>query len=260
MKRIVMVAVLLVAGLAASAAQAQSRTAYAVTHANLRAGPAIDYPRIGSVPDGARLDIYGCVDDWSWCDVQWRGERGWISAGLIEYDYSGRRVGVSGHGAQIGLPILVFAFDSYWSSHYRNRSWYRDRDRWRDHRPQSRPQQRVTRAGQNSWHASGGNARPVQDTRGQARPGERPQPQSQRQSRQQQQRPQQQQRSNPVQNNRQPPDRRPATGGDRPAQRQGSDSRPAQSGPAGNAPPQKQPARRAESSRPAPQSRDQPPL
>ncbi|MFT4246444.1 MAG: SH3 domain-containing protein, partial [Pseudomonas sp.] len=140
MKRIVMTLALLVASLAtAPSALAQARTGYAVTHANLRAGPDSGYPRIGTVPAGAALDIYGCIDDWSWCDVQWRGERGWISAGLIEYEYSGRRVDVYDYGAQIGLPILVFALDTYWGSHYRGRSWYRERDRWRDHRPSPRP-------------------------------------------------------------------------------------------------------------------------
>lgn len=128
----------LLAGLA-FAPLAQADTGYTTGPANLRTGPDAGYPRILTLPAGAAVEIYGCIDDWSWCDVQWRGERGWLSAGLIDYSWSGRRVGVESYGPQLGLPILVFGFDSYWSSHYRNRAWYRDRDRWQSYRPPPRP-------------------------------------------------------------------------------------------------------------------------
>lgn len=193
MKRIMMAAVLLAASLAAApAALAQARTGYAAVNANLRAGPDSGYPRIGAVPAGAALDIYGCIDDWSWCDVQWRGERGWISAGLIEYDYSGRRVAVYDYGARIGLPILAFSLDAYWGSHYRGRSWYRERDRWHDHRPSPKPVARP-------------KARPApsprreEPARGQQRPQAGPQRQQPRQQPQQQRPPQQQSRPPPQQ-------------------------------------------------------------
>lgn len=144
MKSIGWIAVSLAALLAAPTALAQSDRAYTNTSANLRAGPDAGYPRIVTIPGGSSVQVYGCINDWSWCDVAWRGERGWMSAALLDYDYSGRRVGVSSYGAQLGLPILSFVFDSYWNDHYRSRSWYGDRDRWRAHRPTPiapRPQQ-----------------------------------------------------------------------------------------------------------------------
>lgn len=140
MKSIGWIAVSLAALLAAPAALAQSDRGYTNTNANLRAGPDAGYPRIETIPGGSPVQVYGCINDWSWCDVAWRGERGWLSAALLDYDYSGRRVHVSGYGAQIGLPVLSFVFDSYWNDHYRSRSWYNDRERWRGHRPAASPQ------------------------------------------------------------------------------------------------------------------------
>lgn len=132
-----MIALLLVGAALAPAAQAY--TGYTRSSANLRTGPDTGYPRIVTLPAGTPVEIYGCVDDWSWCDVMWRGERGWLSGGLIDYSWTGQRVVVQNYGPQLGLPVLAFAFDAYWGSHYRNRNWYRDRDRWRDYRPPARP-------------------------------------------------------------------------------------------------------------------------
>jgi uncharacterized protein YraI len=180
MKRLIFCGLLLAAVAVAGTAQAQTRTGYTVSNANLRAGPDVGYPRVSALPGGVPVDIYGCVDDWSWCDVQWRGERGWISAGLLEYDDSGRRMDVYSSGASIGLPILAFALGAYWSDHYRQRSWYRERDRWNGYRPpprqpqyrpgqprpmQGRPQQ------QHQYPSAGNGMRPPQ---GQGRPQGRP--------------------------------------------------------------------------------------
>jgi len=147
--------ILLAAGLAAAPA-AQAYTGYVVRSANLRTGPDAGYPRIVTLPAGATVDIFGCIEDWSWCDVQWRGERGWISGGLIDYDYSGNRVGIYDYGPQLGLPILAFAFDTYWSSYYRDRNWYRERDRWRTYHPAPPPPRPAARP----WPPSHGYARP----------------------------------------------------------------------------------------------------
>jgi uncharacterized protein YraI len=140
MKSSVWISVSLAALLVAPMALAQSDRGYTNTNANLRAGPDAGYPRIGTIPGGSSVQVYGCINDWSWCDVTWRGERGWLSAALLDYDYSGRRVRVAGYGAQIGLPILSFVFDSYWNDHYRSSSWYGERERWRGYRPAAAPQ------------------------------------------------------------------------------------------------------------------------
>jgi uncharacterized protein YraI len=123
---------------AASAASAQD-IAWTATHANLRTGPDSGYPRILTVPAGEAVEVLGCVDDWSWCDIYWRGERGWVSAGLLEYDYSGNRVDVYDYGVYTGWPVVTFVLGSYWHDHYHDRYWYRDRHYWQAYRPPPRP-------------------------------------------------------------------------------------------------------------------------
>ena len=120
------------------AASAQD-IAWTTAHANLRTGPDSGYPRIVTVPAGSAVEVFGCVDDWSWCDIDWRGERGWMSAGLLEYDDSGNRVDVYDYGVYTGWPVVTFVLGSYWHDHYHDRYWYRDRDYWQAYRPPPRP-------------------------------------------------------------------------------------------------------------------------
>lgn len=222
MKSSVWISVSLAALLVAPMALAQSDRGYTNTNANLRAGPDAGYPRIGTIPGGSSVQVYGCINDWSWCDVTWRGERGWLSAALLDYDYSGRRVRVAGYGAQIGLPILSFVFDSYWNDHYRSSSWYGERERWRGYRPAAAPQ------------------RPQQQARQQP-------PQKQLQQRQQQKQPQKQQPQQQGRPSQAPPQQsrpqaQPAQGGR--AQSQGTQGQ-------GKTAPQPSQSRQSEEKRPS---------
>jgi uncharacterized protein YraI len=109
-------ALVLAAGLAGPAA-AQSRTGYTNADANLRTGPDSGYPRIKAVPYGERVEIHGCINDWSWCDVEWRRDRGWMAAAFLETDLNGRRVVVVDNGPNLAWPILTFALTAYWYDH-----------------------------------------------------------------------------------------------------------------------------------------------
>ena len=112
--------------------------------ASLRSGPDAGYPEVAWVREGESLWIHGCIDDWSWCDVSWYdrrgGEyRGWMSAGLIDYDYFGDRVDVYDYGPGLGLPVLGFSLELYWGRYYRARPWYGERAYWRAYRPAALP-------------------------------------------------------------------------------------------------------------------------
>ncbi|MCJ8145088.1 SH3 domain-containing protein [Ancylobacter sp. A5.8] len=112
-----------------SAAAAQD-SGYANANVNLRAGPSTAYPVVTVLEAGTSLDIFGCLDEYTWCDVEWRGYRGWVSSRYLDFDYRGRRVAMPDYAPQIGVPIVAFSFGNYWNNYYRGRSWYSTYDRW----------------------------------------------------------------------------------------------------------------------------------
>lgn len=115
---------------ASSVAQAQPQAAVTARPVNLRAGPAADYPIVAVLPAGFALAVQGCLPEYTWCDVIAGHSRGWMWAGNINYYYQNTYVPVLNYGAVLGIGALVFVFNDYWGSHYRDRPFYRDRSRW----------------------------------------------------------------------------------------------------------------------------------
>jgi hypothetical protein len=93
---------------------------------------------VAQVPPSAQLTVYGCVADYSWCDVGAPGLRGWVYGEYLDYPYQGTEMPIMTYGLQIGLPIVTFSFGTYWDHYYRGRPWYHDRDRWANHPPPMR--------------------------------------------------------------------------------------------------------------------------
>ena len=124
-------------GLATGAALAQN--AYTTANVNMRAGPSTQYPAVTTLPNGAAVDVHGCTTGWSWCDTTWRGIRGWVSGRYLQMLYNDRRVYLPDYAPRIGIPIITFQFGNYWDRWYRDRPWYRERDRWRPVRPDYGP-------------------------------------------------------------------------------------------------------------------------
>jgi uncharacterized protein YraI len=127
--------------LLASLGLASAQDAYTTRPMNVRAGPNRDYPLVAQLDAGAPLDVHGCLDDWSWCDVSFEDSRGWIYAGGVSFVYEGQRVPLYSYGPHLGLPVITFSLMSYWGSYYRGRPWYAQRDTW-SHRtlpPRNRP-------------------------------------------------------------------------------------------------------------------------
>ena len=112
---------------------AKAADAYTTTNVSMRAGPSSDYPRVTVLNAGAPVTVYGCLQDYSWCDTSFRDARGWVAATYLTYPYQGNRVAIPAFGAQLGLAILNFSLNDYWGSYYRGRPWYGRRDYWGRH-------------------------------------------------------------------------------------------------------------------------------
>lgn len=117
------------ASLGAGSAAAQN--AFTNRDANVRAGPDREFPLVAWVPSGTPLQVVGCIEGRTWCDViPPNGARGWVYGGFITYTWQNQSAPVTSSAGWIALPIIAFSVGAYWDNYYRNRPWYRDRDYW----------------------------------------------------------------------------------------------------------------------------------
>ncbi|MDN2583908.1 SH3 domain-containing protein [Aquibium sp. ELW1220] len=101
-----------------------SSVAVSTANVNLRAGPAVSYPVVTVVPQGARIVTHGCVADYAWCDVALGNYRGWVSASYIHVVYNGVPVVLSAAVAP-AVGVTVVAYDRvYWDTYYVAQPWY----------------------------------------------------------------------------------------------------------------------------------------
>jgi len=136
-------ATLAAAPMAASAQQ----PAYALDGAEIYAGPGQDYPLVARLAPGVAVRVQGCLSDYTWCDVTFGGNRGWVYGGELGYAYQSRRVPIAEYGPRLALPVITFSLGNYWDHHYRGRTFYHERNdwerRWQDNR------------GGHEWHGNG---------------------------------------------------------------------------------------------------------
>jgi uncharacterized protein YraI len=126
--RSLLAAAAFVVALALPGIAAAQTIAYAVGGTtNMRAGPSTEYPVVAKIRGGSQVYVHGCISDYSWCDCEVQGIRGWVYAGRLEFLYAGRRVYVPEYYAYFGAPIVSFNF-GYWDRYYYDEPWYDD---WR---------------------------------------------------------------------------------------------------------------------------------
>lgn len=120
----------------------------ATGNVNMRSGPGTGYARVGVVPRGGYIDVLTCRGNW--CQVVYRGQRGWVSANFIgggpryaEPDYGPVYVEPPIYAEP---PIIIFRDrDRDWPRRHWDHDGRRDRDhdrhrgRDRDGRPGDGP-------------------------------------------------------------------------------------------------------------------------
>lgn len=126
--RTALVAALLLAPTAALAAPG-----IVTVSTGLRAGPGAGFPLVDRVPEGARVNIHGCLRGNAWCDVSFSDDRGWVSSQYLEYLYRNHYVYLPDYADEVDVPIVPFVLSSYWSSYYEGRPWYRRHAYWNNY-------------------------------------------------------------------------------------------------------------------------------
>jgi uncharacterized protein YraI len=126
LKKLLIVGAMLLSISAAGPAAAAVQVAVTTADLNLRAGPGTQYPVVETIPYGAGISVFGCVSGYSWCDIAWGANRGWVAAAYLQVIYRGAPVVIGPIIApRIGVTVVNFDHE-YWVRHYRSRSWYRE--------------------------------------------------------------------------------------------------------------------------------------
>jgi uncharacterized protein YraI len=115
-------------GLMLPGAAMAASSAVVTTDLNVRTGPGPGYQRYGTIPAGDEVTVYGCLAGYNWCDVDWRGGRGWVSGNyLLTLGRQYYRRPLSSVGVYVGVPAIGFDPYDYHRRYYTGRSWYHDR-------------------------------------------------------------------------------------------------------------------------------------
>ena len=99
-------------------------TAVISTSVHLRAGPSIEYPSVAMLLRGQFVEVFGCEQNYDWCDVQVGADRGWVDAAYLQVPSASGPVPVATAGVTLGITVVPFVLNTYWASYYVGRPWY----------------------------------------------------------------------------------------------------------------------------------------
>ncbi|MBV8854569.1 MAG: hypothetical protein JOY91_14245 [Sinobacteraceae bacterium] len=94
------------------------------------AGPDDSYPVVAQLDADTPVQVMGCLNDWSWCDIGVGDNRGWLYAPDLAYDYEGGYVPFYTYAPSFGIPVEQFTVGEYWDRYYHERPWYGRRAEW----------------------------------------------------------------------------------------------------------------------------------
>ncbi|OYZ99089.1 MAG: hypothetical protein B7X99_09340 [Rhizobiales bacterium 17-65-6] len=101
--------------MAAGATAAAAAPGFTTGNVNMRTGPDTAYPRVTVLPEGVPVEIAGCLDNQSWCDVVYGPYRGWVFGDYLAVMYGDQPVLVPEYAPVVGIPVVGFNFGNYWN-------------------------------------------------------------------------------------------------------------------------------------------------
>lgn len=96
----------------APTAPAQAAGAYVTNDLNMRAGPSTRHHVIRVLRAGSPVEILRCAAGAAWCEVFYRGSRGWVSERYLDAGYRPHRVAPRSPGIVYGGPVVTFEFST----------------------------------------------------------------------------------------------------------------------------------------------------
>ena len=102
----------------------QAAPGYVTASVNLRAGPNASYPVVAVMHAGDLVEIYGCINGFAWCDIDWSNNRGWTDGAYLQMVYQDHRESIITYGGVLGVPFIGFDVDTYWNSYYHDRPFF----------------------------------------------------------------------------------------------------------------------------------------
>lgn len=99
---------------------------------NLRAGPSTTFPAVTVIPTASPIVIIGCDAAYAWCDVDFNGTRGWVSAEFINYALPSAPapVPLPQAVATVQVPVVTYEVGPYWDAHYATQPFYSQREQF----------------------------------------------------------------------------------------------------------------------------------
>lgn len=113
--------------LAFASGSAFAVNAFVTDAVHMYAGPNTNYPEVMRLSAGRPVTLYGCLANFEWCDVEWRGNRGWVPAGALS---TADKSNIAASGQTLKVPSLRFDLKTYWEQNYQSRPWYADKETW----------------------------------------------------------------------------------------------------------------------------------
>jgi uncharacterized protein YraI len=126
----ILAATVLAAGTFAAATSAQAAAGFTTSSVELRSGPGTGYPSVGVIENNSALEVNGCLQSWSWCDVTIGDNRGWVAGNALALEYQNNRTALVQVAPQANVGVVTFDFDDYWDTNYKTRTFYKERPRW----------------------------------------------------------------------------------------------------------------------------------